>query len=110
MIQDRRLEEAQYKGCMVHPVEDKKWEEIVDRFIHLGDIFGLGISREKQHLTLLIDGTPGNRNSEHFRWVIPKGELKDITKTRTQSAQSIAHRESTKTIQKRPQPHPHNAH
>ena len=28
-----RLEEAQYKGCAVKPVDDKKWEEIVGRLL-----------------------------------------------------------------------------
>jgi glutamate synthase domain-containing protein 3 len=72
---NRRLEEAQYKGCAVHPIDDKKWKEIVDRLIHLGEIFGLGISRENSHLTLRIDGGLETVVSEHFRWVIPKGEL-----------------------------------
>jgi hypothetical protein len=72
---DHRLEEAQYKGCAVHPIDDKKWEEIVDRLIHLEDIFGLGMSRENRHLTLRIGGRPETVSPEHFRWVIPKGEL-----------------------------------
>jgi glutamate synthase domain-containing protein 2/ferredoxin len=70
-----RLEEAQYKGCMVHPVDDKKWEEIVNRLLKLEKIFGLGISRENSHFTLRIDGRLETVAPEHFRWVIPKGEL-----------------------------------
>jgi hypothetical protein len=56
-------------------MDDKKWKEIVDRLIRLGDIFGLGISRENSHLTLRIDGRLETAAPEHFRWVIPKGEL-----------------------------------
>lgn len=72
---NRRLDEAQYKGCAVHPIDDKKWKDIVDRLMHLGDIFGLGISRQNSHLTLHIDRRLETLAPEHFRWVIPKGEL-----------------------------------
>jgi hypothetical protein len=72
---NRRLEEAQYKGCAAHPIDDKKWKEIVDRLMYLEAIFGLGISRENSHLTLRIDGRLETVAPEHFRWVIPKGEL-----------------------------------
>jgi hypothetical protein len=72
---DRRLEEAQYKGCAVHPVEDKKWGEIANRLLKLEEIFALGISRENAYITLRIDGRLETVTPEHFRWVIPKGEL-----------------------------------
>jgi glutamate synthase domain-containing protein 3 len=72
---NRRLEEAQYKGCAVHPIDDNKWKEMIDRLIHLGNIFGLGISRENSHLTLRIEGHLETVAPEHFRWIIPKGEL-----------------------------------
>jgi glutamate synthase domain-containing protein 2/FAD/FMN-containing dehydrogenase/ferredoxin/glutamate synthase domain-containing protein 1/glutamate synthase domain-containing protein 3 len=71
----RRLEEAQYKGCMAHPIDDKKWKEIVDRLIHLGNIFGLSISKENKHLILRIDGHLETTTPEQFQWIIPKGEL-----------------------------------
>jgi glutamate synthase domain-containing protein 2/glutamate synthase domain-containing protein 1/glutamate synthase domain-containing protein 3 len=71
----RRLEEAQYKGCAVNPIDDKKWKEIANRLMHLGNIFGLGISRENSHLLLRIDGHLRTLEPEHFRWIIPKGEL-----------------------------------
>ena len=72
---NRRLEEAQYKGCAVHPVEDKKWGEIANRLLKLEEIFGLGISRENGYITLRIDGRLETVTPEHFRWLIPKGEL-----------------------------------
>jgi hypothetical protein len=72
---NRRLQEAQYKGCAVHPVEDKKWGEIATRLLKLEEIFGLGISRENGYITLRIDGRLETVTPEHFRWVIPKGEL-----------------------------------
>jgi hypothetical protein len=72
---NRRLEEAQHKGCAVHPIDDKKWEEIVNRLLKLGEIFGLGISRDNGSITLRIDGRLEPMGPEHFRWVIPKGEL-----------------------------------
>jgi hypothetical protein len=72
---NRRLEEAQYRGCMVHPIDDKKWREILGRLMQVGDIFGLGISRENSRLILRIDGHLRTLEPEHFRWIIPKGEL-----------------------------------
>jgi glutamate synthase domain-containing protein 2/FAD/FMN-containing dehydrogenase/ferredoxin len=71
----RRLEEAQYKSCMVYPVDHKKWEEIMERLLNLEKIFGLGISRENNHLTVRIDGQIQTITPEDFRWVLPKGEL-----------------------------------
>jgi glutamate synthase domain-containing protein 3 len=70
-----RLEEAQYKGSMVEPIDDKKWKEIADRLMNLEEIFGLGILRENSHLTICIDGHLETMAPEHFKWIIPKGEL-----------------------------------
>jgi glutamate synthase domain-containing protein 2/FAD/FMN-containing dehydrogenase/glutamate synthase domain-containing protein 3/ferredoxin len=70
-----RLDEAQYKSCMVRPIDHKKWEEIVSRLMNLEKIFGLGISRENNHLTAMIDGHLQTLAPESFRWILPKGEL-----------------------------------
>jgi len=72
---DRRLEEAQYKSCTVHPIDDQKWEEIAGRLLKLERIFDLGISRENSHLAIRIDGHPETLEPENFRWIIPRGEL-----------------------------------
>jgi len=71
----RRLEKAQYKGCVVHPVDDKKWETIVSRLSNLEKIFGLGISIKHSDVTHHINGHSEALTPEHFRWVIPGGEL-----------------------------------
>jgi glutamate synthase domain-containing protein 2/FAD/FMN-containing dehydrogenase/glutamate synthase domain-containing protein 3/ferredoxin len=70
-----RLEEAQYKGCVSQPIDDKKWQEIIDRLMILDDIFALGFSRQNNHLTVKIDGRLETITPENFRWIIPKGEL-----------------------------------
>jgi glutamate synthase domain-containing protein 3 len=70
-----RLDEAQYKSCMVKPIDDKKWEEMMERLINLGKIFTLGFSRENRHLTAHIDGELQKITPESFRWILPKGEL-----------------------------------
>jgi glutamate synthase domain-containing protein 3 len=70
-----KLEEAQYKSCLVRPIDHKKWEEIVSRLMNLEKIFGLGISRENNHLTAMIDGHLQTLVPESFRWILPKGEL-----------------------------------
>jgi glutamate synthase domain-containing protein 2/FAD/FMN-containing dehydrogenase/glutamate synthase domain-containing protein 3/glutamate synthase domain-containing protein 1/ferredoxin len=70
-----RLEEAQYKSCMVQAIDGKKWGEVVDRLMNLENIFSLGISRENGHLTALIDGNLETVTPESFRWILPKGEL-----------------------------------
>lgn len=70
-----RLEEAQYKGCAVHPIDDGKWTEITDRLMNLENIFGLGILKENSHLTIRIDENLETMTLEDFRWIIPKGEL-----------------------------------
>jgi glutamate synthase domain-containing protein 3 len=72
---DGRLDEGQYKGCVARPVDDKKWSEIADRLLHLESIFGLGFSRENNHLTVQIDGHPKTIMPEDFRWILPTGEL-----------------------------------
>jgi glutamate synthase domain-containing protein 3 len=71
----RRLEEAQYKGCAAHPIDDKKWKEIAERLKSLENIFGLGLSKTNGHLNIRIDGHLETMTPEHFRWIIPKGEL-----------------------------------
>ena len=71
----KRLEEAQYKGCAVQPIDDKKWQEIITRLMKLERIFDLGFSRENSHLTIKIDGHLRTITPENFRWIIPKGEL-----------------------------------
>ena len=70
-----RLEEAQYKSCMVQAIDGKKWGEVVDRLMNLENIFSLGFSRENSHLTALIDGNLETITPESFRWILPKGEL-----------------------------------
>ena len=58
---DDRLEEAQYKGSVVHPIDDKKWGEVMERLMKLEGMFALGFSRENNHLTARIDGqVPGD--------------------------------------------------
>jgi glutamate synthase domain-containing protein 3 len=70
-----RLDEAQYKSCVSQPVNDKKWEEIMDRLINLEKIFSLGISRKNGHLAAMIDGHLQALTPENFLWILPKGEL-----------------------------------
>jgi glutamate synthase domain-containing protein 3 len=70
-----RLEEAQYKSCLVHPIDQVKWEEIMNRLMSLEKIFGLGFSRENHHLIAPIDGELQTLSPENFRWILPKGEL-----------------------------------
>jgi glutamate synthase domain-containing protein 2/FAD/FMN-containing dehydrogenase/glutamate synthase domain-containing protein 3/ferredoxin len=70
-----RLEEAQYKGCVLQPIDDKKWQEIIDRLMKLERIFDLGISQENNHLTLRIDNHLRPVTPEDFKWIIPTGEL-----------------------------------
>jgi glutamate synthase domain-containing protein 3 len=70
-----RLEEAQYKGCMSQPIDDKKWQEIMGRLMVLENIFDLGFSRQNSHLTVSIDEHLQTITPENFRWIIPKGEL-----------------------------------
>jgi glutamate synthase domain-containing protein 3 len=70
-----RLDEAQYRSCMVTPIDTQKWKEVVGRLMHLEKIFSLGISRENNHLAVPIDGALQTITPDHFRWVLPKGEL-----------------------------------
>ncbi len=70
-----RLEEGQYKGCESKPIDEKKWQEIVNRIMKLEDIFGLGFSKENRHLIARIDGDLQTLTPENFRWILPKGEL-----------------------------------
>jgi glutamate synthase domain-containing protein 2/FAD/FMN-containing dehydrogenase/glutamate synthase domain-containing protein 3/ferredoxin len=70
-----KLEEAQYKSCVANPINHKKWEEIMKRLLSLEEIFGLGFSRENNHLIAPIDGELQTIAPENFRWILPKGEL-----------------------------------
>ncbi|MEW6376402.1 MAG: glutamate synthase-related protein, partial [Thermodesulfobacteriota bacterium] len=70
-----RLDEAQYKACIVRPVDDQKWEEIANRLMKLETIFNLGFSRENNHLTLPINRHLETISPEDFQWILPKGEL-----------------------------------
>jgi hypothetical protein len=73
---DRKIEKAQHHGCMVKPIDDKKWEDdIVRRLLHLEKIFALGIDRENSHLILRIGGKTEPLTPEKFLWVIPTGSL-----------------------------------
>jgi glutamate synthase domain-containing protein 3 len=69
------LEEAQYKSCLIQPIDQKKWEEIMERLMTLEKTFSLGISRENSHLRVNIDGHLQTLIPESFRWILPKGEL-----------------------------------
>jgi glutamate synthase domain-containing protein 2/FAD/FMN-containing dehydrogenase/ferredoxin/glutamate synthase domain-containing protein 3 len=71
----RAIKKAQHHGCNVKPVDDKKWEDIVRRLLHLEKIFALGIGKENSHLTLRIDGKTEPLTPEQFLWVIPTGSL-----------------------------------
>jgi glutamate synthase domain-containing protein 3 len=72
---DKRLEEAQYKGCQAKPTDDQKWEEIMRRLLHLEKVFGLGITRENGHLAIRMDGKVGPLVPDQFRWILPLGTL-----------------------------------
>jgi hypothetical protein len=69
------LDAAQYKSCLSQPIDQKKWEEIMERLMTLEKIFSLGISRENSHLGVHIDGHLQILTPESFRWILPKGEL-----------------------------------
>jgi glutamate synthase domain-containing protein 2/FAD/FMN-containing dehydrogenase/ferredoxin len=70
-----RLKEVQYGSGMAKPIDSGKWDEIMERLIHLEKIFGLGISRETSHLNVCIDRQPQNMTPQDFKWILPKGEL-----------------------------------
>jgi hypothetical protein len=72
---NRKIEKAQYHGCNVIPVDDKKSEDIARRLLYLEKIFALGIAKENSHLTLRIDGKTEPLTPEQFLWVIPTGSL-----------------------------------
>jgi glutamate synthase domain-containing protein 2/FAD/FMN-containing dehydrogenase/ferredoxin len=72
---DDKLEEAQYRGSVVHPVDDKKWGEIMERLMRLEGMFALGFSRENNHLTVRIDGRVQTITPDTFKWVLPTGTL-----------------------------------
>jgi len=71
----KRLEEAQYGSGRVNPIDQKKWEEIMNRLMNLEKIFGLGILRENNHLTVCIDKQRQDMTPDDFIWIAPKGEL-----------------------------------
>jgi glutamate synthase domain-containing protein 3 len=71
----KRLEKAQYRSGKVNPIDQKKWEEIMNRLMNLEKIFGLGFLRENNHLTVSIDRQQQNMTPEDFKWIVPKGEL-----------------------------------
>jgi len=52
-----KLDAAQYRACDVRPLDDKKWEEVGARLMHLESIFSFGFSEENSHLKALIDGS-----------------------------------------------------
>ena len=70
-----RLEKAQYQGCRLNPVDDRKWNDIRERLLRLEKAFGLGFSRENGHLTARIDGRLQTVTPEDFRWIVPTGSL-----------------------------------
>jgi len=72
---DRKLEKAQHHGCNVKPIDDKKWEGIARRLLHLEKIFVLGIVKANGHLTLLVVGKTEPLTPKQFLWVIPTGSL-----------------------------------
>ncbi|HSB05461.1 MAG TPA: hypothetical protein VLK23_09710, partial [Thermodesulfobacteriota bacterium] len=72
---NRKLEEAQYKGCAIKPIDDKNWEGLVTRLLQLEKIFGLGIDKENSHLTIRIDGKVEPLTPEQFLWLVPMGGL-----------------------------------
>jgi glutamate synthase domain-containing protein 3 len=71
----KRLEEGQYKGCMLQPIDDNKWKEIINRLMKLEKMFSLGFSKEDSYLRVMINGQSTAITPEDFRWMIPKGEL-----------------------------------
>ena len=71
----KKLEEAQYQSCKSDPVNDQKWQEIVERLLDLENRFSLGFQRRNGHLTAEIDGKREDLLPEHFQWIRPKGEL-----------------------------------
>jgi len=70
-----RLEEAQYGGCVVKPIDEKKWKDILGRLMKLEEIFSLGFSRVGDHFVGHMDGGVETIAREHFCWVLPKGVL-----------------------------------
>ena len=71
----RKIDKAQYHGCAVKPVDDKKWEDVVGRLLHLEKIFGLGIGKENSHLTIKVDGRTEPLIPDNFLWLVPTGTL-----------------------------------
>ena len=69
------LEEAQYSGCVVKPIDEKKWKDILGRLMKLEEIFSLGFSRVGDHFVGHMDGGVETIAPEHFCWVLPTGVL-----------------------------------
>jgi len=72
---DNKLDPAQYKGSVVHPIDDKKWKEVMERLMRLEGMFALGFSRENNHLTVRINGRAETITPDRFKWVLPTGTL-----------------------------------
>ncbi len=70
-----KLNEAQYKSCIAKPIDPQKWEDMMNRMMNLEKIFGLGISRKNNHLTIDIERKLESMSPEDFKWIVPKGEL-----------------------------------
>jgi len=65
---DDTLDPAQYKGSVVHPIDDKKWKEVMERLMRLEGMFALGFSRENNHLTVRINGRAETIAPDRFKW------------------------------------------
>jgi len=72
---DDTLDPAQYKGSVVHAIDDTKWEEVMERLMRLEGMFALGFSRENNHLTVRINGRAETITRDRFKWVLPTGTL-----------------------------------
>jgi hypothetical protein len=70
-----RIDKAQYGACVERPVDDKKWEDVLNRLMKLEDLYNLGFSRENRHLTVCIDGEVQAVTPDRFRWILPTATL-----------------------------------
>jgi hypothetical protein len=64
------LDEAQYKSCLIQPIDQKKWEEIMERLMTLEKTFSLGISRENSHLRVNMRVFDGSYRRGSLRAII----------------------------------------
>jgi hypothetical protein len=78
----RKIEKAQFRGCNLKSVDDKKCDDIARRLLHLEKIFALGIGKENSHLTLRINRKTEPLTPEKFLWVIQPAAWKGTTKKR----------------------------